>query len=107
MVEGATRYSLYRKRRRCVCCGGQDEDTLNGRTHCAFCAAKRRLYAKKYNEKKMKLYYEWKAAGLCTRCGGERDNETLLCNLCRKKQSVNMARFIERMKARDDSQGNT
>lgn len=32
-----------------------------------------------------KKHAEWRAAGLCTNCGGERDDEHMRCSACREK----------------------
>ena len=87
------RIIIRRSQHRCVKCGIKDERTLKGQWYCDFCAAKRRYYQTKYNKRQMERYYERKLDGVCTMCGGERDNNTLLCNSCREKQAAAIRRY--------------
>ena len=52
-------------------------------------AERKREYRRKHNEMlKAKLrarYHSWKDAGLCIRCGGDRDGWQLTCSTCRPK----------------------
>lgn len=91
-----TRYQIMRDQMRCVKCGAKDEDTIAGRSHCSFCAAKRRLYQQKHNARKMKLYYERKEQGACVICGAERDNATLMCSKCKESHDYAMKKYLQK-----------
>jgi hypothetical protein len=89
-------YWRYRSEGRCGNCGRTDERTKAGRSICSRCYEGRTAYFKAYNEKAMQKYYERKKMGLCVSCGTERDNRTLRCSCCRKKQNDASMRYARK-----------
>lgn len=72
---------LCRNYARCGNARGEDGTSLE----CRPCADERNLKnAGRLHVKRG----EWAAEGLCLGCGGERDNETKRCNVCRELQSL-------------------
>ena len=87
------RRAYMRMQKRCIHCGVRDERTERGRTLCAGCAQKQRelpsmeRFTENYKEKQKKLRKERRDKGVCTKCGGERDEPGfLMCTSCRGKQ---------------------
>ena len=76
----------------CTQCGTKDKRTVKGMHLCVTCAAKKRRSQRAHwdNEKNnayMKARRDaWRAQGLCTYCGGKREEpEKMLCVDCRVK----------------------
>lgn len=93
LTKQKERRAYLRGQKRCIQCGGRDERTERGVTLCAGCAQKQRelpsmeRFVERYKEKQKKLRAERRAAGVCTKCGGERDEPGfLMCTSCRGKQ---------------------
>lgn len=83
----------------CVDCGRKDSRTINGKCHCLQCATKKSKQAKaRWNYEHQKELREartarWKAAGLCSQCGGPREDETkAMCATCRLKYRLRNAK---------------
>lgn len=66
---------MWRRKKRCVICGA-NRDTA-GRLRCNRCLAKNRAALKKQADKR-------RGAGLCPKCGRERDGG-IVCNRCRAR----------------------
>ncbi len=94
-------YWRYRSEGRCGNCGRRDARTEAGRSTCQRCYGSRETYRKAYDEKAMQKYYERKEKGLCVRCGAERDNKTLMCNYCRRKQNDASMRYAKKWMSSD------
>ena len=92
-MNAQERYYDLKDRNVCVQCGRQTPETLQGRTRCKACAKTHREAQEPYNAKRVVTYRERKAAGVCTRCGGKRDGESLMCSFCRAKQSLADKRY--------------
>lgn len=78
----------------CAVCGKQPN--LTGIKECEKCRDKRRNAQKKqyhqtqYNKNKEKISSQrkiYKQAGLCSRCGKEKENSNLTCSICLQKQT--------------------
>ena len=76
----------------CSSCGTKDKRTVKGYGKCAICAAKKAKWQREHYDKEEKhVYYKnrrdmWREQGLCTYCGGKRDDTTkMLCTDCRVK----------------------
>ena len=83
----------------CIECGTKDSRTINGKCQCLQCAKKRadqRREAWDYDHQKElrdARTARWKAAGLCSNCGGPREDETkAMCAVCRLKYRLRNAR---------------
>lgn len=83
----------------CIDCGRMDGRTLNGRCQCLQCATKKSKQARaRYDFDHQKELRDartarWKAAGLCSQCGGPREDETkAMCATCRLKYRLRKAR---------------
>ena len=83
----------------CIECGTKDRRTLDGRCQCLQCAKKRADrqrekwdYARKKEQRDARKA-KWKAAGLCSNCGREREDETYaMCALCRLNYQLRSAK---------------
>lgn len=76
----------------CVECGRKDGRTVKGMCHCLQCATKKAKQARDNRnqehdrELRQARKTRWKEAGLCSNCGGSREDETFaLCATCRLK----------------------
>ena len=71
------RYQYLRERKRCACCGKQDERTLGGFAYCDPCAekARKRYNADKHKELNKQKRIENFANGVCTKCGKQKPSE--------------------------------
>ncbi len=79
----------------CIVCGEMDAFTMVGRSLCADCADSaneriKKAYAAGYRTKRLAQAKEHRekrrVSGLCTRCGGKRQNEKYkLCEECRRE----------------------
>ena len=100
--EAKTRSREYRKsRKRCVRCGERDERTQNGFTECEICAEKEKNNPKRianknrYKDAQKKLRIERREAGVCTECGGVRDEEgNLICSRCLAKKREYLRGYV-------------
>lgn len=81
------RYQYLRERKRCACCGKQDERTLEGFAYCEPCAEKARIRynSDKYKEINKRRRVENFAKGVCTKCGRDKPSEGhRICDKCRR-----------------------
>ena len=76
-----------------------DSRTISGKCHCLQCAKKRSARQREQwdygREKALRdaRKARWKAAGLCSNCGGEREDETkAMCATCRLKYQLRTAK---------------
>ena len=83
----------------CVVCGRKDARTINGRIHCLQCAKRRAECARKRRNKKHAQELRearvarWKAAGLCSTCGGKKEEpDKAMCIDCRVRAKLRKAR---------------
>lgn len=86
----------YLSRGRCPRCGGANP-VAEGRRACAECMGRQKA---RYDANVAK----WRASGLCTRCGGERDDERWkLCQACRTFCAGKNRHNAENAKARREA----
>lgn len=76
----------------CVRCGEKDKYTVNGHRLCKRCSERKNQNQREhYDHEKMSSYYKsrrdaWRQQGLCTYCGGEKEEQNkMLCIDCRVK----------------------
>lgn len=93
LAKQTERRAYLRMQKRCIQCGGRDERTERGLTLCSGCAQKQRelpsmeRFVERYKAQQKRLREERREAGVCTKCGGERDEAGfLMCTSCREKQ---------------------
>ena len=82
----------FRSLKACIVCGTKDKRTVNGYGLCAICAAKKRKWGHEHRDLEAERAYakarrdKWREQGLCTYCGGKRDEpDKMLCTDCRVK----------------------
>jgi len=83
----------------CIECGTKDRRTISGKCQCLQCAKKRADRSRETwdyaHEKELReaRVARWKAAGLCSNCGHEREDETkAMCAACRLKYRLRNAK---------------
>ena len=83
----------------CIDCRKQDKRTISGKVQCLQCAKKRADRSRETwdyeREKELREARQarWKAAGLCSNCGHEREDETkAMCAACRLKYRLRKAK---------------
>lgn len=92
-------YHMRKNAHVCVQCGRQDKRTLSGMSTCLFCATRRNKNARENRDKARDRETDaarkarWIAAGLCSTCGGEKEEpERAMCINCRVKSRLRYER---------------
>lgn len=103
----------YKAQKRCICCGRQDERTLQGLTRCADCREKQRVSKEKYrkthkaqnDEYREKYREKCRAEHRCVDCG-KQDARTLAghsaCYECLRKRTERTRRSRQTLKTKRD-----
>lgn len=98
-AENRALYAMRKKLGLCVNCGKRDRNTTGGKRFCVACSVRDRKWrrdhydAQKDKAKRAARVEKWRAAGLCTNCGRERQEpDRMWCVDCRVRARMQCRR---------------
>lgn len=94
-------YRFWKSLGVCTRCQTQDAYTLAGRPLCGGCAEReagydrkrRKVHGEEINRDRRERYAARKAAGLCPKCGGEREPGFVKCKKCRAADAIRSRKY--------------